>query len=358
MAIELKPVASNVTRTEPDIAEAEVVNNAEVNRNFNTLSTLSLAVSLMATWETVCSTIGSGLVSGGPVSLSVTDDLCTQVSNGRRTVPFRGPAELFSEQSCMELGLWLAHCAGVVVLDCLRTFRGRQSHPDLLSHHRRKSGWHECLDMRHYPVGIGRHHRSHGLDVSDSLGIRPYGAPPFSHWLSQISPRFKVPTNSVICVFGLLAIIGLLNIVSTTAFTAVLSLAVENLALSYLNPIVMLIYRRIRFPEDLVYGPWKLPNIISLGSGFIAVIYNSYICIFLIFPPFQPVTAQNMNYARVVLGGVLLFGGDSLVCGCAKVLQRSSGTIIDNTMYRAIEEDGQQGLCEVCKRVCLTSTMW
>ncbi|KAL2290903.1 hypothetical protein FJTKL_14843 [Diaporthe vaccinii] len=94
MAIELKPVASNVTRTEPDIAEAEVVNNAEVkrtwalsvvlvlsyriancvgliqvNRNFNTLSTLSLAVSLMATWETVCSTIGSGLVSGGPVSL-------------------------------------------------------------------------------------------------------------------------------------------------------------------------------------------------------------------------------------------------------------------------------------------------
>lgn len=107
------------------------------------------------------------------------------------------------------------------------------------------------------------------------------------------------------CFFGLLAILGLLNIVSTTAFTAVLSLTVDNLALSYLNPI-MLIYRRIRFPEDLVYGPWKLPNIISLGSGFIAVIYNSYICIFLIFPPFQPVTAQNMNYAGVVLGGVLL----------------------------------------------------
>lgn len=40
-----------------------------MNKNFNTLSTLSLAVSLMATWETVCSTIGSGLVSGGSVSL-------------------------------------------------------------------------------------------------------------------------------------------------------------------------------------------------------------------------------------------------------------------------------------------------
>lgn len=148
-----------------------------------------------------------------------------------------------------------------------------------------------------------------GLMASTSRTLWAFardGAPPFSHWLSQISPRFKVPTNSVICVFGLLAILGLLNIVSTTAFTAVLSLTVESLALSYLNPIVMLIYRRIRSPEDLEYGPWKLPNIISLGSGVIAVLYNSYICIFLIFPPFQPVTAQNMNYAGVVLGGVLL----------------------------------------------------
>lgn len=46
-----------------------VQNQISIDKNFNTLSTLSLAVSLMATWETICSTIGSGLVSGGPVSL-------------------------------------------------------------------------------------------------------------------------------------------------------------------------------------------------------------------------------------------------------------------------------------------------
>lgn len=115
-----------------------------------------------------------------------------------------------------------------------------------------------------------------------------------------------MPTNSVICVFGLLAILGLLNIVSTTAFTAVLSLTVESLALSYFLPIAMLMYQRIRSPDDLVYGPWRLPSTISLGSGIIAVLYNSYICIFLLFPPVQPVTAQNMNYAGVVLGGILL----------------------------------------------------
>lgn len=148
-----------------------------------------------------------------------------------------------------------------------------------------------------------------GLMASTSRTLWAFArdeAPPFSRWLSQISPRFKVPTNSVICVFGFLAILGLLNIASTTAFTAVLSLTVESLALSYLIPIAMLMYQRLRSPADLVYGPWKLPNTISLGSGVIALLYNSYICVFLLFPPFQPVTAQNMNYAGVVLGGVLL----------------------------------------------------
>lgn len=36
---------------------------------FNTFSTLALAVTLMATWEALCATMGTGLVAGGPVSL-------------------------------------------------------------------------------------------------------------------------------------------------------------------------------------------------------------------------------------------------------------------------------------------------
>lgn len=36
---------------------------------YGALSMIALAVSLMATWEALCSTMGAGLVSGGPVSL-------------------------------------------------------------------------------------------------------------------------------------------------------------------------------------------------------------------------------------------------------------------------------------------------
>lgn len=148
MAVKLKPVARNVTRTEPDIAEAEVASYVEVNhtwasstvlilqcriangvsliqvnKNFNTLSTLSLAVSLMATWETVCSTIGSGLISGGPVSLvygfirmsitlcstwtrlktrfavSFLGNLCTAISLGELASMLVTPGRLFLIQS-------------------------------------------------------------------------------------------------------------------------------------------------------------------------------------------------------------------------------------------------------------------
>lgn len=43
MAIELKPVASNGARTEPDIAEAEVANHAEVSHTWASSEVLALS---------------------------------------------------------------------------------------------------------------------------------------------------------------------------------------------------------------------------------------------------------------------------------------------------------------------------
>ena len=46
----------------------------------------------------------------------------------------------------------------------------------------------------------------------------------------------------------------------------------------------------------------------GLYINVVAVIYLTFTSIFLLFPLFRPVTAANMNYASVVLGGALLFG--------------------------------------------------
>ncbi len=47
-----------------------------------------------------------------------------------------------------------------------------------------------------------------------------------------------------------------------------------------------------------------------------ALVYGTFICIFLPFPPYQPVTPKNMNYGGPVIGVVLAFAvGDWFVRG-------------------------------------------
>lgn len=102
-------------------------------------------------------------------------------------------------------------------------------------------------------------------------------------------------------------LLGLINIGSTTAFNAVLSLAVVSLQISYLMPIILLIWRRISRPNTLTWGPWQLGKS-GIVVNVVAIVYLVFTSIFLLFPPYQPITAENMNYAPVVLGGAVIFG--------------------------------------------------
>ncbi|KAM0228740.1 hypothetical protein ACHAPO_010490 [Fusarium lateritium] len=67
----------------------------------------------------------------------------------------------------------------------------------------------------------------------------------FSHHIAKVDKRREIPTISVLAVTFLLILLGLINIGSTTAFNAILSLAVVSLQFTYLVPIVLLIWRRL-----------------------------------------------------------------------------------------------------------------
>ncbi|KAH7230874.1 amino acid/polyamine transporter I [Fusarium tricinctum] len=133
------------------------------------------------------------------------------------------------------------------------------------------------------------------------------GGLPFSQHIAKVDAKRQIPAIAIYVVTFLLILLGLINIGSTTAFNAIISLAVVSLQLSYLAPIILLIWRCICRPNTLVWGPWRLGKA-GLYINIVAGIYLAYTCIFLLFPPFQPITALNMNYASVVLGGALLFG--------------------------------------------------
>ncbi|KAF5393555.1 hypothetical protein D9757_000048 [Collybiopsis confluens] len=116
------------------------------------------------------------------------------------------------------------------------------------------------------------------------MALNRYQAPYVGVWLSVF----------VGCVISC-AYIG-----SVIAFQAILSSAAVAVMLSYLQPIAI----RVFWPSSLeVRGPFHLGkwswiiNAISFG-------FASFICLLFILPTAFPVTAQNMNYAVVSVGGI------------------------------------------------------
>lgn len=131
---------------------------------------------------------------------------------------------------------------------------------------------------------------------------------PFSSALSRVpTSRFhQVPVTALLAVTGLLIVLGLLNIASTTAFNAILSMSVVGLYISYLMPVLLLLHRRCTRPKEIQWGPWRLNNKVGIVLNIVASVYTMFTCVFMLFPPYQPVTAQNMNYAAPVITAMLL----------------------------------------------------
>ncbi|KAJ5815789.1 hypothetical protein N7447_008022 [Penicillium robsamsonii] len=136
---------------------------------------------------------------------------------------------------------------------------------------------------------------------------------PWSVFFSEVSTTLKVPVRMVIAVGFLQMLLGLIYLGSSTAFNAVLSMAILGMYASYLSPIVfMLIYGRRR----------SVPTVSGLRSGsfslgprwgpivnIVAIIWLVIAMVFSTFPTVQPVTPENMNYCIVVTMGWMLIGG-------------------------------------------------
>lgn len=106
----------------------------------------------------------------------------------------------------------------------------------------------------------------------------------------------------LIVVIGL--ILGFINIASSTAFNALTSLALVGFYSSYSLPIVLLVICRFR-RKHIPFGPWTLGRY-GLAINLFSLSYCGLLMIFVVFPPYQPVTYENMNYGGVIFGGVLI----------------------------------------------------
>jgi choline transport protein len=130
---------------------------------------------------------------------------------------------------------------------------------------------------------------------------------PYSDFFAVVNPRFRIPLRVVLLVTMLEVVLGLISLGSTTALTAVLSMATTSVYLSYALPICYMLrarYKGIALP----FRPFRMPPKVGWVINILAVAYLVVVMFFSTWPITYPVTRLTMNYDVVVLAGWLFVG--------------------------------------------------
>jgi len=128
------------------------------------------------------------------------------------------------------------------------------------------------------------------------------GVFPFSNYLRWVFKRTRIPLANVIFVFIIDSLLLLLQLASTTAFSALIAIATLGFQISYLMPIL---FRCTTARHTFELGEFNLGRL-SVPIAIISCIWLFITSIFMFFPFDYPVTKTNMNYAIVIIGGVAL----------------------------------------------------
>ncbi|TEY33701.1 hypothetical protein BOTCAL_0667g00040 [Botryotinia calthae] len=124
---------------------------------------------------------------------------------------------------------------------------------------------------------------------------------PFSSYLRVLSSN-KTPIRAISFVAVCTLTEGLLMLVNTIAINSIFNLAIMGLYFAYCMPLVS----RLLF-RNFTPGVWYMGEKISYISAVYSLIWMTFIFILLLFPSYEDPNADEMNYAVVVLGFVLVF---------------------------------------------------
>jgi amino acid transporter len=133
------------------------------------------------------------------------------------------------------------------------------------------------------------------------------GGLPRSSTFAKVHPKLRVPVNALCFSALCVCILALINVGSSTAFNAIISLTALGLYLSYFLPILFLLLRRMSSskPSPIPWGPFRLGTtgpFVNAG----ALCYILFTFMWMPLPTVLPVDRFNMNYAGPILGGIII----------------------------------------------------
>lgn len=119
-------------------------------------------------------------------------------------------------------------------------------------------------------------------------------------FFNNISDTWEISIQSQVVSVAFPFIIGLIYIWNSTALYGVMSAVTLSYQLTYFIPILLAFFARRR---GLLTGKghWNLGKWGTLING-ASILYLSFTIVFLAFPTVSPTTAENMNYAVVIVG--------------------------------------------------------
>lgn len=130
---------------------------------------------------------------------------------------------------------------------------------------------------------------------------RDKAIPAASLW-AKIDERHGTPIWALVLTTVVQLLLGLINLGSSSAFLAFVSVGVISLAVSYGIPIaISLTYRR----KEVQVAHWKMPKAVGFAVNALAIAWIVFELVLFSLPTVLPVTAVSMNYAIVVFLGFM-----------------------------------------------------
>jgi hypothetical protein len=234
----------------------------------------------------------------------------------------------YDVDSCSERGYWLHHGHYVRVLH--RRF-GDGHHPSLpicIHRHLLHSNWqqswlhgHGMSNHSHVPV---QHHQQRRHSLSPDVRIRARSRHAVQHlplsvrietksrsqrslltMNTSVRPGWDIPLNAVCVSFVITCLLSLINLGSSVAFNAIVSLTVGAILSSYIISISCVALRKIR-GDSLPHARWSLGRA-GLACNIIAVLFLILVYVFAFFPLATPVELTTMNWSSLIYGAVVIF---------------------------------------------------
>ncbi|KAL8854448.1 MAG: hypothetical protein Q9221_000718 [Calogaya cf. arnoldii] len=127
---------------------------------------------------------------------------------------------------------------------------------------------------------------------------------PFSAWIGHVNPGREIPANAVALTCLISALLALINLGSSAAFNAVISLHFVAVMFTYCVSISCVLYRRLCHPQTIPAARWSLGRA-GIPLNVAALAYAVFAFFWCFWPNTTPVDVENFNWAVVMFLGAL-----------------------------------------------------